>query len=331
MSKPLHVGIDVGSRELVVALEAKGGEIQQLSYSNDPSGHKKLVARLVRTRRPVRVVLEATGVYGLDLAMALERAACIQVMVANPRTIRDFARASFQRSKTDLSDAALILEFARRMTFRPWSAPDPKVLDLRALARRISRLKLTLNQERNRLHAASQCRDMDPFVQENIREHMQFLQDSIHKLIDQAFALIQSHPGLERRYHQLISIKGIAQYSAIRILAELAVLPPDMSVRQWVAHAGLDPRHRQSGTSLDAPAHISRLGNTHLRSALFMPAMVAVRHDGPVRSYYQKLIDRGKKPKQALIAVMRKLLHAIYGMFGSGQDFLPAKFCPTAA
>ena len=74
---------------------------------------------------------------------------------------------------------------------------------------------------------------------------------------------------------------GIAAHSAVQLLPELLVLPDDMTVRQWVAHAGLDPRAHQSGTSVDKPARISKVGNAHIRRALYMPALVAVQHESP--------------------------------------------------
>jgi transposase len=99
-----------------------------------------------------------------------------------------------------------------------------------------------------------------------------------------------------------------------------------MSARQWVAHAGLDPKHSESGTSVKGRARISKVGNRHLRAALFLPAMVASQHEERVRAYYQKLLAKGKKPMQALVAVMRKLLHAIHGMFQHEADFDGTKF-----
>jgi Transposase IS116/IS110/IS902 family len=108
------------------------------------------------------------------------------------------------------------------------------------------------------------------------------------------------------------------------------VLPDDMTVRQWVAHAGLDPCAFQSGTSVDKPARISKVGNAHIRRALFMPALVAVRHEPHVKAFFDKLVARGKKPIQAYIAVMRKLLHAIYGMFATETTFIGDKFHAAA-
>jgi transposase len=94
-----------------------------------------------------------------------------------------------------------------------------------------------------------------------------------------------------------------------------------MDVRQWVAYAGLDPREYTSGTSVHKKVRISKAGNKHLRRGLYMPALVAVRHDPHVRAYYEHLLARGKTKMQALVATMRKLLHAIYGMFKHDQLF----------
>jgi len=112
----------------------------------------------------------------------------------------------------------------------------------------------------------------------------------------------------------------VGSVSAIQVLAELAMLSEDRDVRQWVAFAGLDPREYSSGTSVRKHTRISKVGNRHLRHALYMPALVASRHEPHLRGFYQRLLTRGKK-RQALVAVARKLLHAIYGMFRSGQPY----------
>src|SRR5262249_55372518 len=123
--------------------------------------------------------------------------------------------------------------------------------------------------------------------------------------------------------------RGIAAASAVAILAELAVLPQDMSAREWVAHAGLDPRRHESGTSVKGPVRISKVGNRHLRRALYMPTIVAVQHEPRIKALYEKLLLRGKKPMQANVAVMRKLLHAIHGMLRTVQHFDGERFLGT--
>ncbi len=125
---------------------------------------------------------------------------------------------------------------------------------------------------------------------------------------------------------RLTTTPGIAHASAMRLLGELLVLPVGLKAPQWVAQAGLDPRPCESGSSVHKPRQITKTGNRHLRTALFMPALVAVQRDAQIKAFYEALVARGKKPKQAIIAVMRKLLHAIWGMLTHGQNFDPAKF-----
>ncbi|MGH9455897.1 MAG: transposase [Terriglobia bacterium] len=97
--------------------------------------------------------------------------------------------------------------------------------------------------------------------------------------------------------------------------------PPAWTSAKWVASAGLDPREYTSGTSVHKKVRISKAGNKHLRRALYMPALVAVRHQANLRAFYEHLLARGKTKLQALVAAMRKLLHAIYGMFKHDQLF----------
>jgi len=123
-----------------------------------------------------------------------------------------------------------------------------------------------------------------------------------------------------------MSVRGVAEKSAILLLGELATLPSGMSVREWVAHAGLDPCARESGTSTRAPERISKVGNARIWQALYMPAHVAIRYEPHVRAFYEKLLARGKPKMIAIVAVMRKLLHAIYGMLKHDQDFDGHKF-----
>ncbi len=107
----------------------------------------------------------------------------------------------------------------------------------------------------------------------------------------------------------------------LQILAELAVVSEGLDVRQLVAYAGLDPREHSSGTSVHKKVRISKAGNVHLRRALYMPALVAMRREPHLRAFYQRLVGAGKLKMVALVAVMRKRLHAIYGMFKSRQPF----------
>ena len=331
MDKTDHSGIEISSEQLLVALRRDAQTLPLKSFPNTPPGHRAVAAYLARKGRVVRVCMESTGVYGLDLALRLHRQAGVEVMVANPRAVRHFAQARMQRSKTDPLDARMLLEFAARMEFQPWQPPSRTALHLCAMARRLAAITELCVAEKNRLHAARSAQALPAVIRQDLERSIAFHQRAAARLTRQALKLIEAHPLLRQRFEELDSIPGIAQTSAIPLLAELGMLAPDMDARQWVASAGLDPREYSSGRSVHKKVRISKTGNRHLRRALYMPALVAVQHDPHLRAFYQHLLARGKAKMQALVAVMRKLLHAIFGMFKHHQPYDGSKlFCRPA-
>lgn len=194
-----------------------------------------------------------------------------------------------------------------------------------AVARRLEALTEMMTQEKNRLHAASLSQALPPVIRLDLQRSIRSQQRALERLRQAALEWVLSDPQLARRYELLLSIPGFGITSALHTLAELALLPADLDVRQWVAYAGMDPREYTSGTSVHKKARISKAGNHHLRRALYMPALVAVQHQANLRAFYEHLLARGKTKLQALVATMRKLLHAIYGMFKHNQLFNGSK------
>lgn len=319
------VGVDVAARELVCAMVHSGERQPLATFANSAAGHKQFIRWATKGGRSARVCLEATGVYSLEFAIALDEAKDVQVMVVNPRAIKDFARARMQRAKTDAIDAGTVLEYLERMPFAAWQPPAPHIMELQAISHRIEQLSEELRREKNRLHAAAFTRtsvNIAGDVEVNIRH----LERRIHRMQECGLRLIQAVPALARKLAHLTSTKGIGEVSAMYLLAELLVLPQDLTAPQWVAHAGLDPRPYESGSSVHRRRRITKVGNKYLRAALYMPALVAIRHEPNVKAFYAKLLAAGKKPLQAIVAVMRKLLHAIWGMLKHDTDFDGDKF-----
>jgi transposase len=331
MEKRDYAGIEVSAQELLVALRRGKQTLPLKSFPNTQEGHRAVARYLARPGRVVRVCLEATGVYGLDVALLLQKRAGMEVMVPNPRAVRSFAQALMQRSKTDPLDALMLLEFAARMPFQAWQPPSQTALHLCALARRLAALTELCTAEKNRLHAARAAQALPEVIRQDLELSIAFHQRALKRLTRKALELIATDPLLEERFQHLDSIPGIGATSAIPILAELSMLSPDLDVRQWVASAGLDPREHSSGSSVHKKARISKAGNRHLRRALYMPALVAVRCDPHLRAFYLHLLAKGKLKMQALVAVMRKLLHAIFGMFKHRQSYDGSKvYCQPA-
>jgi transposase len=329
-----HAGVDVSQETLdVAARTASGGEQRTAQFANTSAGHRQLIKWLTKGGRSARVVLEATGVYSLDLALACDAATRIEVMVVNPRAARQFADACLQRSSTDATMAGALREYAARMEFVPWTPPSPQVREVRAIARRIAALTLEKTRELNRQHAAGATADTPAVLLNDVAVNVRHLQRRIDELKRHALTRITTDPQLQPVYRRLLSVCGIADTTAIQLLGELLVLPADMSARQWVAHSGLDVRHVTSGTSVHKAPRISKQGNANIRRILYMPALVASQREPHVHAFYEQLLAAGKKPLQALVAIMRKLLHAIWGMLKTNTDFDGAKFrkLPQAA
>jgi transposase len=348
MSKPIQpiqamvfCGIDVSAASLAVAVQLQNRRFEERIFDNSAGGHKALIRWLHKLKARARVSLEATGVYSLDLALALDGADGIEVAVLhptdedlsagtpvlNPKLIHRFAQ-TLRRSKTDSADAQVLAEYSARMPFTPWCAPGLSGLELRSISRHIQELTVEHARANNRLHAAESSASTPRCVVNDLKRSMASLKLRIARLRGEALELVGRDEAMRKRFELLIGMPGIAEISALQLLGELAALSPEMSVRQWVAHSGLDPAHRESGTSVHKPSRISRAGNRHLRRALYMPALVAVRWDPHLKAFYETLLSRHKAKLQALSAVARKLLHAIYGIFKSQMPYDGSKLFP---
>jgi transposase len=326
-------GIDVSAATVEAMRVGTDGRSAVEQFPNTAAGHRRVRRWLVAGGGAVRVALEATGVYHRALTRALAASAGIEVMVANPRAVAAFAQALQPRTRTDRTMANVLCAYAQHMPFHPWRAPGAAAQQLQMVARRLAQLTAAQTEEKNRLHALTTDGEAPAAVVRDVRHQLRSLERRLGTLTREAQRLIDSEPVLQRAYHHLISIPGIAQTSAIQLLGEVAVWPPDLTVRQWVASAGLDVRVVQSGTSVHSRPRLSKVGNARIRAALYLPALTALQYEPHVRVFHQQLLARGKAPQQAVAAIMRKLLHAIYGMLKADADWDGARFrrLPTAA
>lgn len=328
--KDTVVGIDVGAKSVVVAAVSRDKKLQTRTYDNTPSGRNKLLKWLLEksSGRGFTVCLEATGVYSFDLAVLLGNTEGVVVGVVNPKVSHAFGQAIRSRSKTDSEDAQVLLEYAKRMDFEPWKPPARYEMELRSTTRRMNQLKAFVTAEKNRLHAATSSEEhSDPDTQASIERTLAFLDEEIERLKAHGQAIIDQHAELKAKQKRMQTIPGIGALSSMILLSELVVLSKDMKAKHWASHAGLAPRHHESGT-ISKPARITKAGNKHLRQALYMPALVAIEHQPHIKAWRDKLLKNNKTKLQANVAVMRKMLHAIWGMMNHQQDFDPEKLFP---
>lgn len=321
------VGIDIAAKTLDVVSREVGRHSPVKTFAQTPAGHEALVRHL-RALRPERVVMEATGVYYLDAALALH-AAALPVCVINPRSFKHFAELKLRSSKTDALDSALLAEYAERLSPPLWTPPEELALSLRDIGRQINRLTHACTQAKNRLHALQAKRATPPLLIDDERQGIAQLQTRIERLRAAARELIAQSPRLRAQFDHITAAKGLGEISALAILAELSVLPADLKAAQVSRHAGLDVRLNQSGTSIQRPGRLSKAGNAYLRAALYMPAMAAVRYEPRAKAFYERLLARGKKKIQALCAVMRKYLTGIWACLKQQTTFKAEKLFPS--
>ncbi len=319
----ITVGLDVGAKSVEWVFRESGKNSKAERIVQSPQGHAELIKRL-KALSPACVVMEATGIYYLDLAVALHGAG-LPVSVINPKSFKHFATLKLAQAKTDAQDAGLLAEFGERMTPVLWSPPEAQRLALRDIGRQINRLIAARTQAKNRLHALQSKQMTMPLLIEDEREGIVLLDRRIGRLEQAALTLIQQDEILHRQLQHLCTAKGIAHSSGIAILGEFCVLPSHLKAPQVSRYAGLDVRVCQSGTSVNRPGRLSKAGNAYLRSALYMPAMSAIQWDARAKAFYKALVARGKKKMQALCAVMRKYLTGLWACIHDDVPFDSSK------
>lgn len=319
----IFVGLDIGSRTSIAGVRKDGRPAGQWEIAQTPAGRKAAVKKL-KSLKPKSIVMEATGIYYLDLAIDLH-AADLPVSVINPKSFHNFTKLMLQNNKTDAIDAQLLSEYAERMTPRLWTPPSPAQLELRALGRHINRLVGHRVRAKNELHALQATNTTIPMLIEDQEEAIASLDERIERLRKAGRDLIAQCPILNQQYQQLVAAPGMGAVSVLAILAELTTLPEMLKSSQVSRYAGLDVRQTQSGTSVDKPGRLGKTGNAYLRAAMYMPAMTAIRHDPYAKGFYETLLSRGKKKMQAIAAVMRKYLTGAWACMRGDEPFDTAK------
>lgn len=317
------VGIDVSKKTLDIAMLVSG-KIKTKALDNTTHGHKSLLEWLLgKSSVPmaqVHVCMEATGVYSEPVALALHKAGLI-VSVVNPACIKGFGASENIRNKNDAIDAGLIARYCAAMQPARWQPPSIEQRQLRAWTLRLQALKDIRQQEENRMEAHD-FTDMEA-VSENVKRHIAWLSAEIAKLEDDINDHIDRHPGLKHDAELLRSIPGVGIATAAKLLGQLGDIRRFCNAKAFAAFLGVTPRQRTSGTSVRGRTMISRTGNTSLRAALYMPSLVARRHNPIVWRFAERLSATGMAKKAIICAIMHKLAHLIYGVIHTDKPFDP--------
>jgi transposase len=303
------VGIDVSKAMLDVAVRPTGAAWR---CPNDETGIAELVGRL-QPLAPQLLVLEATG--GLErLVVAALALAQLPVAVVNPRQVRDFAKATGQLAKTDALDAAALAHFAEAIHPEPRPLPDQESQALAALVERRRQVVGMLTAEKNRLQQAL------PAVRPKVAAHIAWLEQARDELDRDLDEMLRASPLWREREALRLRVPGVGPVVSLTLLAHLPELGRG-SAKHVATLVGLAPLNRDSGTWRGTRAIWG--GRRQVRAALYMAAVVGVRHNPVLRAFYEQLLARGKPKKVALTACMHKLLTILHAVLRTRTPWQP--------
>lgn len=316
------VGIDVSKLKFdLYAFQNLNAPGLAKVFDNSPSGHAALQSWLLKKgfdSTTTHLCMEASGPYSEGLATFLADAGW-RVSVVNPARVKGFAQSELARNKTDRADAALLARFCAAMKPALWEPPSKESRQLRAWVERLQALKGMRQQELNRIEALEAGTQAD--VRAHVGEHVAWLDAAIAKLEADIDRHIDGHPDLKNDTALIESIPGIGRTTVAKVLAYAGDIRRFSSAKALAAFIGVTPRQRLSGTSVKGRTMMSRTGHQDLRIALYMPGMVARRHNEALRVFGDRLKQNGLAPKAVIGAVMRKLAQLIYGVIKSGVPF----------
>jgi len=308
-SQPTFVGIDVSSKRLDVAVLPTALHFTA-PYTDE--GLAALAQRLLKLA-PQIVLLEATGGYEIPAAYALYEAG-LPVVIINPKVVRHFAKSTGRLAKTDKLDAQVLAHYAQAIQPPVRPLRDPEQLELSQLMSRRRQLQGMIVMEENRRRTCL------PKVRHNIDQSLAHLQRLLKDLDRDIQDFIRRTPLWQEKADILQSFTGIGPKASAALIAdmpELGTLPSPKAA----ALAGLAPMNQDSGQHRGQRQ--IQAGRADVRQALYMPALVAVRHNPVIREFYQRLRQAGKPAKVALTACMRKILVILNAMLKNRTHWNP--------
>lgn len=294
-SETVYVGVDVSKH----TLDVDWYEGKVLQIGNTKAGINGLARRIAAAPVHIVVCCESTGAYEKLLLGTLAEAGC-SVAYVNATRVRHYAKSRGILAKTDRIDAKVISAFARSVPPRLMAEPREWQQEAKALLTRREELVDMRRREQSRLDPVPPTQ-----VGKLIRQHIRVLSRYIETIEDELRELRSRHPELSEKFSRLVAVKSFGDTIAMSLLAYMPELG-SVSGNQAAALAGLAPYNNDSG--LHEGRRSIRGGRGRIRNVLYMGAIVAIRHNPVLKSYYEHLKERGKPSKVALTAVMRKMV-----------------------
>jgi transposase len=312
------IGIDVSADHLACASRPAQPALRR-TYPNSHEGIAALLRAIAALPAPARVVCEATGNHHVRLQDALW-ADGVPCSVIQPRLMGAYAKLVGARNKTDETDAALLAQYGAERTPPPSVPPSPARRQVKQLTAARRGMVQARTRIKNQLSALARLSAPDPTCLREWKRMLANTERSIARLDAARREVIAAEYAEEVAL--LESVTGIGPETAAALVAYAGDLSGFSSPRKLVALLGTAPRRERSGTSLWANGPITKQGNATLRTLFFMGAQTARKHNAACRALYERLIAKGKKPKQALIAVANKLARQAWAVLHHRQPYV---------
>jgi transposase len=306
-----YVGIDVSKDRLDVCVLPQN---EAFFVARNAKGLAELVDRL-RVHSPQLVVVEATGGFESVVAAAIAGAG-MALVVVNPAQVRHYAQALGKRAKTDPIDAYVLARFGSDVKPEPRPLPDETTQNLADLVARRRQIVEMMGAERQRQKRATVKR-----VAKSIARFIGVLEKELAELDKEIDDTVRGSPVWRAKEDLMVSVKGVGEKTARTLLAELPELGT-LGRKQIASLAGLAPYTRRSG-AWKGKSMIGG-GRKSVRSALFIAAMVACRHNPHLKAFYERLTTAGKPKLLAIVAVARKLLTILNAILRDQKPWQPA-------
>lgn len=308
MSK-ICIGIDVSKDRL----DCHTTDSNSQQFNNNESDIKQLISWLNGLNKIDRIVLEATGRYHCVCANLLAQEG-LPVVIANPRQVRDFAKAMGVLAKTDKVDAKVLADFGEKLQpeVRSFKEEQEQLLEAQLLRRR--QIIDMITAESNRLKVAPDS------IKSGVKKHIDYLKNELDDTDKTLDGLITESEVCSKKLSVITSFKGLGRVTGINLLANLPELGR-LSHKKISALVGVCPFSRESGRYRGK--RMIWGGRAQVRQGIYMAALVASRHNPVIKAFYEKLIEKGKPKKVALVACMRKMLIIVNAMVRDNRTWEP--------
>jgi transposase len=313
--KKTYVGIDVSKDDFVVAYRIENQTIKTEAYENNKKGIKTFLKMI---NQDCWCIMEATGIYHLSLALAIS-IKDIDVSVVNPLQIKRFSQTKLSRTKTDKADAILIAEYGSRMKPKLYTAPEEFVMELKQLRSLVRMLKRNNRALLNQMHVLKRRDDTCKMALKICKSTIKSNNKQIKTLEDEMEKIVKEH--CKDIYNQLCSIPSISRITATEFIIVSNAFKNFDTAKEFACFIGISPCINESGSSIRGYRGISRIGDAHTRSTLYMCAMMAKVCNKACKDTFDRLVERGKPKKLALIAVMNKLIKQAFAIVKSGSMY----------